>query len=78
LHAHESSVDEPQPIDSAPQADRARIEAGRNGPFDVVVDLPAGSAIGPWEEAGATWILADFGLQPREREVRETIEAGPR
>jgi hypothetical protein len=55
-----------------------RAEAGRDGPFDLVVELPAGSAIGPWEEAGATWILADFGLQPREREVRETIEAGPR
>ena len=55
-----------------------RTKAGPNGPFDLVVDLPAGSAIGPWEEAGATWILADFGLQPREREVRETIEAGPR
>jgi alkanesulfonate monooxygenase SsuD/methylene tetrahydromethanopterin reductase-like flavin-dependent oxidoreductase (luciferase family) len=55
-----------------------RAEAGRGGPFDLVVDLPADSAIGPWEEAGANWILADFGLQPREREVRETIEAGPR
>jgi alkanesulfonate monooxygenase SsuD/methylene tetrahydromethanopterin reductase-like flavin-dependent oxidoreductase (luciferase family) len=55
-----------------------RAEAGRDGPFDLIVELPAGSAIGPWEEAGATWILEDFGLQPREREVRETIEAGPR
>ena len=42
-----------------------------------MVDLPAGSAIGPWEEAGATWILTDFRLQPREREVREAIETGP-
>jgi alkanesulfonate monooxygenase SsuD/methylene tetrahydromethanopterin reductase-like flavin-dependent oxidoreductase (luciferase family) len=55
-----------------------RAEAGRDGPFELVVDLPPGSAIDRWEKAGATWILADFGLQPREREVRATIEAGPR
>jgi hypothetical protein len=60
------------------EARSLRAEAGRDGAFDLVVDLPAGSAIGPWEEAGATWILTGFGLQPREREVRETIEAGPR
>ena len=54
-----------------------RAQAGRDGPFDVVVDPPAGTGIEPWEQAGATWILAEFGRQPREREVRETIEAGP-
>ena len=55
-----------------------RGEAASDAPFDLVVDLPPGSAATPWEEAGATWILADFGLQPGEREVSETIEAGPR
>jgi alkanesulfonate monooxygenase SsuD/methylene tetrahydromethanopterin reductase-like flavin-dependent oxidoreductase (luciferase family) len=55
-----------------------RAEAGRSGPFDLIVDAPAGSPIDPWDEAGATWILADFGFQPAAREVRETIEAGPR
>ena len=54
-----------------------RGEARREGPFDLVVDLPAGSEVGPWVSAGATWVLADFGTQPREREVREVIEAGP-
>ena len=54
-----------------------RGEGRRDEPFDFVVDPPAGSDPGPWEEAGATWVLADFGLQPREREVREAIEAGP-
>ncbi len=55
-----------------------RSDAGRDGPFDLVVDLPVGSEVGPWEKAGATWVLADFGLEPRERDVRETIESGPR
>ena len=50
---------------------------GANGPFDLIVDPPAGTDAGPWEEAGATWVLADFGRQPREAEVREAIEAGP-
>ena len=56
---------------------KLRADADRDGPFDLVVEVPSDSAIGPWEEAGATWALVDFGFQPREREVRETIEAGP-
>jgi alkanesulfonate monooxygenase SsuD/methylene tetrahydromethanopterin reductase-like flavin-dependent oxidoreductase (luciferase family) len=54
-----------------------RSAAGHDGAFDLVVDPPAGSEPGPWEAAGATWILADFGPQPRAREVREAIESGP-
>jgi alkanesulfonate monooxygenase SsuD/methylene tetrahydromethanopterin reductase-like flavin-dependent oxidoreductase (luciferase family) len=55
-----------------------RAESGREAPFDLVVDRPVESDPGPWEAAGATWILTDFGPQPRAHEVRETIEAGPR
>jgi alkanesulfonate monooxygenase SsuD/methylene tetrahydromethanopterin reductase-like flavin-dependent oxidoreductase (luciferase family) len=55
-----------------------RDEAGLDGPFDLVVDLPPHSDLGPWEAAGATWLLAAFGFEPKLREVRETIEAGPR
>jgi alkanesulfonate monooxygenase SsuD/methylene tetrahydromethanopterin reductase-like flavin-dependent oxidoreductase (luciferase family) len=55
-----------------------RAGEGRSGPFDLVIDLPTGGEPGPWEEAGATWILTGFGLQPHEREVREAIEGGPR
>jgi alkanesulfonate monooxygenase SsuD/methylene tetrahydromethanopterin reductase-like flavin-dependent oxidoreductase (luciferase family) len=62
----------------ADEVDELRSEAGRDGPYDLVVDPPAGAAVEPWEEAGATWILADFGFQPRRREVLEAIEAGPR
>jgi alkanesulfonate monooxygenase SsuD/methylene tetrahydromethanopterin reductase-like flavin-dependent oxidoreductase (luciferase family) len=55
-----------------------RSEAGGDGQFDLIVDHPdAPKDLGAWEEAGATWILADFGRQPRLDEVRETIEAGP-
>lgn len=54
-----------------------RADAEVDGPFDLVVDPPAGSDPGAWADAGATWVLADFGRQPREAEVREAIEAGP-
>ena len=55
-----------------------RADAGNERPFDLVVDLPPGTDIAPWEDAGATWVLTGFGFQPVEREVREAIENGPR
>ena len=55
-----------------------RSEAGQDGQFDLVVDLPPDSEPSPWAAAGATWILADFGFEPKLREVREVIDAGPR
>ena len=54
-----------------------RTEAGVDGHFDLVVDPPASADAGAWAEAGATWVLADLGRQPREAEVRAAIEAGP-
>ena len=48
-----------------------------DGPFDVVVVEAPGADLGPWEAAGATWMLTGFGSEPREAEVREAIEAGP-
>jgi alkanesulfonate monooxygenase SsuD/methylene tetrahydromethanopterin reductase-like flavin-dependent oxidoreductase (luciferase family) len=45
-------------------------------PFDLVVDIEPGQESQPWQEAGATWVLTDFGYQPTEARVRETIEAG--
>jgi alkanesulfonate monooxygenase SsuD/methylene tetrahydromethanopterin reductase-like flavin-dependent oxidoreductase (luciferase family) len=54
-----------------------RAEAGATGPFDLVVDPPADTDVGAWADAGATWVLTEFGRVPREAEVRETIEAGP-
>src|ERR1700683_4426673 len=57
----------------------AEIRASRPGgePFDVVVDLPPGDDPGPWEQAGATWVVTDFGPHPTAAEVRSAIEAGP-
>jgi alkanesulfonate monooxygenase SsuD/methylene tetrahydromethanopterin reductase-like flavin-dependent oxidoreductase (luciferase family) len=48
------------------------------GPFDVVVDLEPEAETDPWEQAGATWILTDFGPQPQATRVREVIEHGLR
>jgi alkanesulfonate monooxygenase SsuD/methylene tetrahydromethanopterin reductase-like flavin-dependent oxidoreductase (luciferase family) len=45
------------------------------GPFEVVVDNPAGTDPEPWEAAGATWTLTGFGQTPREQEVRDAIRA---
>ncbi len=48
-----------------------------DAPFDLVVEIAPGDDPSPWEAAGATWILTGFGIQPKETEVRRTIEAGP-
>jgi len=47
------------------------------GPFEIVVDMPAGTDFGPWEDVGATWCLTGFGQTPTEAEVRAAIDAGP-
>jgi hypothetical protein len=54
-----------------------RAEADSEQPFDLVVDQPVDSDPHPWEAAGATWILTEFGVGAREREVRDAVEAGP-
>ena len=71
-------IELPGPAALAELADE--IEQDRDGGlagFDLVVELPAGEQIAPWKQAGATWVLTEFGMQPRVAEVRETIEAGP-
>jgi alkanesulfonate monooxygenase SsuD/methylene tetrahydromethanopterin reductase-like flavin-dependent oxidoreductase (luciferase family) len=47
-------------------------------PFDLIVDLEPGVDPEPWRQAGATWILTDFGPQPQAARVREMIEHGLR
>jgi alkanesulfonate monooxygenase SsuD/methylene tetrahydromethanopterin reductase-like flavin-dependent oxidoreductase (luciferase family) len=47
-------------------------------PFDVVVAVEPDDDPGPWERAGATWTVTEFGMQPALAQVRAVIDAGPR
>ena len=58
-------------------AEVAGLRGPDAGPFDLVVTEPPGADPGPWEAAGATWLLTGFGQSPTVREVREAIDAGP-
>jgi alkanesulfonate monooxygenase SsuD/methylene tetrahydromethanopterin reductase-like flavin-dependent oxidoreductase (luciferase family) len=49
----------------------------KNGPFDLITELPPDTDPGPWEQAGLTWALTDLGVHPAEADVRAVIEAGP-
>jgi alkanesulfonate monooxygenase SsuD/methylene tetrahydromethanopterin reductase-like flavin-dependent oxidoreductase (luciferase family) len=50
-------------------------ELGAPDDFDFVVTNPPGTDITPWVEAGATWCLTGFGMQPERAEVERTIDA---
>jgi alkanesulfonate monooxygenase SsuD/methylene tetrahydromethanopterin reductase-like flavin-dependent oxidoreductase (luciferase family) len=58
----------------------AEIRQGRpdDAPFDLIMDLPPDEDTGPWAEAGATWAVTDFGLQPSRSAVLAVIKDGPR
>ena len=43
----------------------------------MITELPPGEDLKPWEQAGVTWALTDFGIEPNQAEVREFIAAGP-
>jgi alkanesulfonate monooxygenase SsuD/methylene tetrahydromethanopterin reductase-like flavin-dependent oxidoreductase (luciferase family) len=58
-------------------AEIAQLRSDDQKPFELVVDLEPGVDLEPWREAGATWILTDFGPQPRTTDVRDVIEHGP-
>jgi len=72
-------IDLPGPDALAELAKEVRgMRAGSDDPFELVAEIPLGAAAEPWEAAGATWVLTDFGSpRPRLAEVREAIEAGP-
>jgi alkanesulfonate monooxygenase SsuD/methylene tetrahydromethanopterin reductase-like flavin-dependent oxidoreductase (luciferase family) len=71
-------IELPGPAQLAELGDETRRLRADDGPFDLVVDIPAGAEAEPWERAGATWVLTGFESQPREADVRGAIEAGPR
>ena len=49
----------------------AEVPAGDG--YDVIASIPLGADLGPWEAAGATWCLTEFGPSPTEAEVRAAI-----
>jgi alkanesulfonate monooxygenase SsuD/methylene tetrahydromethanopterin reductase-like flavin-dependent oxidoreductase (luciferase family) len=73
-------IDLPGPDALAELVDEAgaqRRRDGAAGPFAVAVANPPDTEPAPWEAAGATWCLTDFGRQPTEAAVRAAIDAGP-
>jgi alkanesulfonate monooxygenase SsuD/methylene tetrahydromethanopterin reductase-like flavin-dependent oxidoreductase (luciferase family) len=68
------------PIDMEEPAQLAEMvaavrELGAGDGFEVVVDHPPGTDPDPWIEAGATWCLTGFGMQPERAEVERAIDA---
>jgi alkanesulfonate monooxygenase SsuD/methylene tetrahydromethanopterin reductase-like flavin-dependent oxidoreductase (luciferase family) len=58
-------------------AEIAELRGADQAGFDLVAEISPGDSAAPWEVAGATWVLTDFGSQPRLREVEAVIDAGP-
>jgi len=72
-------IDLPGPDALAELADEVRgLRAANNSAFDLVIEIPPGADVDGWASAGATWVLTAFGSRPREAEVRQAIDAGPR
>jgi alkanesulfonate monooxygenase SsuD/methylene tetrahydromethanopterin reductase-like flavin-dependent oxidoreductase (luciferase family) len=72
------AIDLPGPDAVTQLVDEVRaVRPQGDEPFDFVVEISPGEAAESWEEAGATWVLTEFGTQPRLDEVREAIAAGP-
>jgi alkanesulfonate monooxygenase SsuD/methylene tetrahydromethanopterin reductase-like flavin-dependent oxidoreductase (luciferase family) len=64
--------------DARAGGDRPAGDPRGGDPFDLITELPPDTDLGPWEQAGLTWAVTDFGLQPTEAGVRAVIDAGPR
>ena len=67
-------VDLPGPEALAELGAEVRALRPSGGPFDLVVDIPAGTDPAPWEAAGATWCLTGFGSQPSRAAVEAAID----
>ena len=70
-------IELPGPEKLAVLAGQVHQARGNDHHFDLVVEVPPGADLRPWEAAGATWALTSFEPQPPEDVVREVIEAGP-
>ena len=72
-------IEMPEPAALAMLVDEVRaLRGGDLDGFDVIAEISAGGDVRPWEDAGASWVLTGFGPQPREADVREAIDRGPR
>lgn len=67
-------IDMPGPEALAEVVAEVRRLRESDRPFDVVVDNPPEEDPAPWAEAGATWCLTGFGMQPKLDAVRATID----
>jgi alkanesulfonate monooxygenase SsuD/methylene tetrahydromethanopterin reductase-like flavin-dependent oxidoreductase (luciferase family) len=70
-------IDLPGPEELAGLGEDISRARGDDDHFDLVVEVPPGADVRPWEAAGATWALTSFEPQPPDDEVRAVIEAGP-
>jgi alkanesulfonate monooxygenase SsuD/methylene tetrahydromethanopterin reductase-like flavin-dependent oxidoreductase (luciferase family) len=70
-------VDLPGPEAMAEMAAEVRELRDSDDPYELVVTNPPEVDTGPWIEAGATWCLRGFGMDPKRAEVERAIDAGP-
>jgi hypothetical protein len=57
---------------------RVRELRGDNrAPYDIAVELPPGSDLAPYAEAGATWWMTGIELRVSVEDVRGVIREGP-
>ena len=64
------------PIDlPGPEAvDELRAELPSDRPFDLVVEYSHDEDPAPWEQSGATWVVASFGKDPKQSDVTKVID----
>jgi alkanesulfonate monooxygenase SsuD/methylene tetrahydromethanopterin reductase-like flavin-dependent oxidoreductase (luciferase family) len=58
-------------------AEAAALRGPDAGPWDLVVEIAPDGDPAEWAQAGATWVLTEFGRQPRAQDVRAVINGGP-
>ncbi len=63
-------IELPGPDALAEAADALRALRGDLDGYDLVVDMPAGTDVAPWEAAGATWCLTELWPDPDARRGR--------
>jgi alkanesulfonate monooxygenase SsuD/methylene tetrahydromethanopterin reductase-like flavin-dependent oxidoreductase (luciferase family) len=69
-------IDQSEPAQLAEMVAAIAAERGSLHDYDVVVTNPAGTDPQPWIDAGATWCLTGFGIEPTVDDVRAAISAG--